>query len=213
MSGTNNFLPFATGVGANVLSQADYAANPAQTAGQQPGIASSALNNKALRQATYMVSCLAQYMANITGNNILDDGVEAEILATMALTWPAPAPVALVATGGPSSYTASTPIIVPTVLHDTNSAYSTSTGQFTAPNTGYYQCNINMNTNSATQNSLFVYVNNSVYMPIGSNIGDGNITGSGLVFATAGQMIDFRYANTWSGVGSSQCGMSIFQIK
>jgi hypothetical protein len=83
----NDFVAFATGAGANVLSQAAYLGSSQLSAGQQPGIAQSALNNKALRQATYIASCLAQYLANITGNNVLDDGNQSEVLATMAATW------------------------------------------------------------------------------------------------------------------------------
>lgn len=88
MPPTNDFLPFATAGGANVLTQAAYASSPQLGPGQQSGIASSALNNKALRQATYMVSCLAQFLANTTGDDVLDDATQAEILATMALAWP-----------------------------------------------------------------------------------------------------------------------------
>lgn len=211
---TNDFVPFATGVGANVLSQADYLASPALSPGQQPGVAASALNNKALRQATFIASCLAQYLANITGNNIIDNGVEATVLATMALTWAAPNPVAFIGTGAQASYTANTPIIAQTILKDTNSAYNGSTGEFVAPATGYYQCNIQVNTNNAGQNNVFVYVDGSSYISIGSNVGgDGNIAGAGIVFATAGQTIDFRYAASWTAVGNSQSSMSIAQIK
>src|SRR5271166_1511990 len=88
---TNDFIPFATGGGANVESQSAYLIDPQVPIGQQPGVAKSALNNKALRQGTYIAACLAQYLANITGNNVLDDGVMSEILATMKLAF-APMP-------------------------------------------------------------------------------------------------------------------------
>lgn len=85
---TNDFLQFATAGGANVESQADYSVDAQRTAGQQPGVAKSALNNKALRQANYIASVLAQFLANTTGNNVLDDTNSANLLATMALAWP-----------------------------------------------------------------------------------------------------------------------------
>ena len=83
MSGTNDFLAFATGGGANVESQASYAADPNLPLGNQPGIASSAFNNKALRQANYIASQVAQYLANVTGANVQDNATPAQLLAQM----------------------------------------------------------------------------------------------------------------------------------
>lgn len=71
---TNNFKPFATGTGANVLSQADYEALAALVTGFSSGKASSAQINKAIRQATFIAAALAQYTANKSGLNVLDDG-------------------------------------------------------------------------------------------------------------------------------------------
>jgi microcystin-dependent protein len=81
MSVENDFVAFATGSGANVLSQASYLANAQLPIGQQSGVASSALNNKALRQATYVVSQIAQYIANCLGANVLDNATPATLLA------------------------------------------------------------------------------------------------------------------------------------
>lgn len=132
--------------------------------------------------------------------------------STSAPTWTGP--VVFIGTGAPSSYTANTPIIIPTVLKDTSSSYSNSTGEFTAPNTAYYQCNIIMNTNQAAQSTVYVYVNGSVYTAIGAGYsGNGNIGGSGIVFATAGQTIDFRFPSPWTAVGGAQSGASIAQIR
>jgi hypothetical protein len=47
----NDFKPFATGAGANVMSQADWEALPALLSGFTAGKASSAQVNKAIRQA------------------------------------------------------------------------------------------------------------------------------------------------------------------
>lgn len=78
---TNDFLPFAIGGGANVESQADYLADSLRPIGNQPGVALSAFNNKAIRQANYVTSQLAQFLANTTGTDISDDGVSAKMLA------------------------------------------------------------------------------------------------------------------------------------
>lgn len=83
MSVTNDFLPFATGGGANVEAQATYSADTLRTNGNQPGVAVSALNNKAIRQPTYFVSQLAQYLANIINMNVLDNATPAQLLAQL----------------------------------------------------------------------------------------------------------------------------------
>lgn len=101
----NDFVPFATGGGANVLSQSAYLANSATTAGQQPGIASSALNNKALRQACFIASCLAQYLANTTGEDILDNGVQADLIATLGVAFNNPPTTTLIRATGAGTYT------------------------------------------------------------------------------------------------------------
>jgi microcystin-dependent protein len=80
---TNDFVPFATAGGANVLSQASYLASPQLGPGQQSGVASSALNNKALRQACFVASQVAQFMANTLNANVNDNGVAATFLAQL----------------------------------------------------------------------------------------------------------------------------------
>ena len=70
----NDFLPFAIAVGANVLDQADYSTLPALSTGFQSGLASSQQINKAIRQATVMAAVLGQWIADTTGNDVLDNG-------------------------------------------------------------------------------------------------------------------------------------------
>ncbi len=77
---TNNFKPFAIGAGANVITQADYEALAALASGFTAGKASSAQVNKALRQSTAIASILAQFIANATGNDVLDNGDTATVL-------------------------------------------------------------------------------------------------------------------------------------
>lgn len=82
---TNNFKPFATGNNANVTTQADYEALAALATGFQSGKASSAQINKALRQSTTITSVLAQYIANTSGADVLDNGDTAGMLANLLL--------------------------------------------------------------------------------------------------------------------------------
>lgn len=79
---TNDFLPFCpTDTGTNLESQSDYIADTDRTDGNQPGIASSKLNNKALRQGTYVVSQFAQFLSNNLSEDVLDDATPAKLLA------------------------------------------------------------------------------------------------------------------------------------
>lgn len=80
---TSDFLPFATGAGANVLSQADYAALPAVSTGYQSGIAKSQQLNKTWRQSSIMASVLGQMIASQSGQNAVDDGTTATLLANL----------------------------------------------------------------------------------------------------------------------------------
>ncbi|MHA6837694.1 hypothetical protein [Ralstonia pseudosolanacearum] len=80
---TNDFLPFAGGAGANVITQAVYAALAAQQTGFQSGVASSAQLNKVWRQSSIMGAVLAQFTANFSGQNSVDDGTTATLLANL----------------------------------------------------------------------------------------------------------------------------------
>ncbi|WP_266145573.1 phage tail protein [Escherichia coli] len=71
---TNNFKPFATAANANVVSQADWESRPALLSGFTSGKAASAEVNKAIRQASFIAAALAQYTANKSGLDVLDDG-------------------------------------------------------------------------------------------------------------------------------------------
>lgn len=74
MPGTNQFLPFAVGAGANTLTPTAYAALASLLSnGFVSGVANSAQFNTALRQATTAAAGLAQFIAN-QGTNVNDDG-------------------------------------------------------------------------------------------------------------------------------------------
>ncbi|EHV59957.1 hypothetical protein ECDEC6A_2183 [Escherichia coli DEC6A] len=71
---TNDIKPFAAAGGANVLTQAEYLALAALSTGFSSGKASSKEVNKAVRQATFIASALAQFICDKGGNDVLDDG-------------------------------------------------------------------------------------------------------------------------------------------
>lgn len=69
MPGTNQFLPFAVGAGANTLTPTAYAAlTSLLSSGFVAGVAPSAQFNTALRQATTAAAGIAQFIANQNGN-------------------------------------------------------------------------------------------------------------------------------------------------
>ncbi|HDV3452653.1 TPA: hypothetical protein RH129_001724, partial [Escherichia coli] len=70
----NDFKAFATGKNANVMPQEEWEALPALLSGFTAGKASSAQVNKAIRQASFITAALAQYTANKSGLDVLDDG-------------------------------------------------------------------------------------------------------------------------------------------
>lgn len=79
----NEFLTFASGAGANVLSQAEYEALGARLTGFQAGVARSVEVNKAIRQAAFMASILAGFIADTTGQDVLDNGNAPAMLAAL----------------------------------------------------------------------------------------------------------------------------------
>jgi len=73
-SGVNQFIPFATGVGANVLDIIEYVDDQVTQQGLQTGIVHSPTLNAILRQGTFIASMIAQFTADYTGVESLDDG-------------------------------------------------------------------------------------------------------------------------------------------
>lgn len=82
----NDFLVFGGGAGANVVTQSAWAALGARTAGFSSGVAQSAQLNKAWRQSSIMAAVLGQFITDRTGQDVLDDGTTATILANLKLS-------------------------------------------------------------------------------------------------------------------------------
>jgi len=127
----NNFLPFATGGGANVEPQSSYAADPLLPIGNQPGVAVSALNNKALRQGTVIASQIAQFMANKTGTDLLDDGNMVKLLAQMFATFDRTTPVVTSHLSGSGNHNLSYKFQVASANATVGATYSDGTTTFT----------------------------------------------------------------------------------
>lgn len=82
---TNDFLPFGGDGAANVIAQATYAALAQRTSGFQSGVAQSAQLNKVWRQSSIMSAVLAQFIADNSGANSVDDGTTATLLANLKI--------------------------------------------------------------------------------------------------------------------------------
>lgn len=82
----NNFKPFAIASGSNVTSQTEWEGLIALSTGFTAGLARSAQINKALRQGTVMASVLAQFMAETTGEDVLDDGDTAKLVSLITMS-------------------------------------------------------------------------------------------------------------------------------
>ena len=76
----NDFLPFSTSGTANANTNAEYLAEADRLNGNQPGIAKSKLVNKALRQCSIISTVVAQFIADLTTTNAVDDGTTATLL-------------------------------------------------------------------------------------------------------------------------------------
>ncbi|MDW3684916.1 hypothetical protein RA280_24815, partial [Cupriavidus sp. CV2] len=81
----NDFLVFGGGGSANVMSQADWVALAQRLTGFQAGVAQSAQLNKAWRQSSIMAAVLAQFIATNSGQDAIDDGTTATLLANLGL--------------------------------------------------------------------------------------------------------------------------------
>lgn len=109
----NDFIPFAVGGSANVISQATYAADTTLTQGGfTAGIATSAQLNKVWRQSSIMAAVIASFIVAETGQTAIDDGTTATLLAnfTNAVNAASKNKIVLTDTGTANAYAAANPV-------------------------------------------------------------------------------------------------------
>lgn len=82
---SNNFLTWATGTNANVLTQTQYAALGNLTSGVVAGTASGQLYNKSVRQTSIIASMIAQFIVDRLNVDAIDDGTIATLEANFIL--------------------------------------------------------------------------------------------------------------------------------
>lgn len=83
MSVTVDYLPVATGGGANVDTQGNFVGSGYQTQGFTAGVAQSKQANKVWRQSSMFAAALANFIANTLNINILDDGIIANLITNL----------------------------------------------------------------------------------------------------------------------------------
>lgn len=102
MSLVNEILAFCpNNTGTNLETQAAYSADSNRTNGNQPGVASSMLVNKAMRQAAYIASQMGEMLKTVNNQSVLDNATPAQLLQQMlaALQRLPPKITAVTATG------------------------------------------------------------------------------------------------------------------
>ena len=70
----NEFKPFAAGTEANILDQSEYEQSESLKSGLRKGLARSQEVNKAIRQASSIAAAVAQFTADKSGEDMLDNG-------------------------------------------------------------------------------------------------------------------------------------------
>ena len=81
MANKNQYITFATGGGAFVLSNADYTALPARGTGFVEGVADPLQLNSVWRQASVVSAAFGQFCADYGPSDVLDDGSAANLEA------------------------------------------------------------------------------------------------------------------------------------
>lgn len=132
----NNFLPFCpTSTGTNLLTQGDYDVATDRDIGNQPGIASSKLVNKALRQASAVAAQFAQYLVNVTGQDALDDGSDSNLLGLMNVAFQSATPDIQTILSGSGTYHITYIFQVTSATASVGATYTNNSATFTVKST------------------------------------------------------------------------------
>lgn len=81
---TVDFVTFALGPDELVMSQSDYLALAARLTGFQVGVAEPTQLNKVWRQSAFISACLANYVSQVTGQDVLDNGDTAAFITLLS---------------------------------------------------------------------------------------------------------------------------------
>lgn len=132
----NDFLPFCpTDTGTNLLDQSTYLAATDRVDGNQPGVASSKLVNKAIRQPAYVVSQFAQFLSNNLNNDVLDNATPAQLLSQINATLMPIAPRITSLLSGTGTFSPSYYFFVASANATTGATYTNNSITYTVKST------------------------------------------------------------------------------
>lgn len=122
--------------------------------------------------------------------------------------------IAAIVQGAPANVSVGNPIIFPSIVKDSAAAYNTSTGQYTAPVSGWYQVSSYAACTTASGNHIGVYVNGVLQAPYLAfkDVSATAYSGSVSVYANAGQTIDVRPTDVGLTSFGGAAGMSISRL-
>jgi hypothetical protein len=133
---TNQFYPFCpVDTGTNLESIAAYSVDANRTNGNQPGVASSNLNNRAIRQANAITSQIAQLMMDTFGINVPDDGNAVGMESQLAALMTRIAPASIAYTSGTGTWTPTYYFFTGPCNATNGATYSDGTTTFTVQGT------------------------------------------------------------------------------
>lgn len=132
----NQFYEFCpTDTGTNLTDIGDYAVDTDRVSGQKPGAAKSALNNRALRQANFITSQVAQFAANKAAVDLDDDGNTAKLLAILTSLWTPLTPVVTKYTSGSGTHYKTFVFFIASGSATAGATYTNNTFTFTVKET------------------------------------------------------------------------------
>lgn len=203
MPGTNEFKPFATGGGANVLSPAAYAALTSLLAnGFSAGVAPSVQLNTVWRQASFVAAAVAQLIADF-GPNAVDDGNLTTFVANLKAAIGGPT-TRIAAAGGTVDAITGTFAPVPTTFINGLSYYVRAAGSNTITNPTFTP-------NSGTLAAKTIVKRNNQALVVGDIAGAGHwlelVYDSVLdkfILQNPNDLVDLGRAQSWQVVTGSR---------
>jgi hypothetical protein len=117
------------------LTESEYLAATDRTSGNKPGIASSKLNNKALRQANFVTSQVAEFLSGQLSNDVLDNNTPLQLLGQIKATFKPYAPLITRYTSGTGTHSTRVIFYINTGNATSGATYTNNGQTFTVVST------------------------------------------------------------------------------
>jgi hypothetical protein len=136
------FCPIDTGT--NLEDLGDYAVDADRISGNKPGVAKSALNNRALRQANFITSQMGQLISDRLGVDALDDADTARILSQLNALITDRVPVQTLYTSGSGTHNVTYKFFIASGNATVGATYTNNSITFTVVSTVAASVRVNM---------------------------------------------------------------------